>query len=100
MRLMILTFSAVLSAVPLQTRAQSVFCGSPEPPFCLTSADTFQGQIAFDKCGREMDLYWTEVDQFIACMRQATMDEAGQYDRALDYWNCRAKGGVSCGPVY
>lgn len=86
--------------LPFPSLGQSIFCGNPEPPFCLTSFNTFQDKMAFDRCGREMDMYWTEVDQFIACMKQATMDEAGQYDRALDYWNCKAKGGVRCGPAY
>lgn len=84
-----------------QAAAAQSGCYQPSQPHCLTAYGTFEDEFSFDMCRRDMDGYRREIEDFSNCLAnwvQETADDAQSqqdaaiedYDRAVDYWNCKA----------
>lgn len=99
----------VLSLLAFPAIAEVSPCYEPTRPSCLTSFATFEDEFSFDRCRRQLEEYRRQVDTLAYCLTDWTRevyDEAeyvhgkvmGEYDRAVDYWNCMVDQRLYCSP--
>ncbi len=84
--------------------AAHAFCSMQSEPMCLTLETPFKNSTSFQWCKNEMDRYEKALKDYKACVLEEAMEEvrrkndeaARKYNRAVDKFNCYARGERFC----
>jgi hypothetical protein len=68
----------------------SGFCGEPPSPVCVTYHEPFRNQDEYNRCRRELEVYKTELEAFLSCLRSTANEAVQTYMNALEDFKRRS----------
>lgn len=84
----------VATSIP---QALAFSCFDPSPPYCVADYGRFDTDTDFEICRSDMERYQRQVNDYRECVareaREKMEDSLRRYNRAVDDFNRRARGG-------
>lgn len=99
-RIMFVSVFVLVTALPIGEVSAYGFCSTPSEPSCINMLGISKDDFTFQMCRSELESYRQQVQSYIRCMvDEVNMEkekQARELDRAIDRFNCYAKGGTTC----
>jgi hypothetical protein len=85
--------AALLAAGPATAQ---MFCSPPREPSCIETLRWSRDEFAFQLCRMEVEAFRREVRDYLRCLADEGNRAIRDLDRAIDRFNCHARGGSFC----
>lgn len=80
-----------------QAGAKSILgCREPSRPVCLDFPPTLDGPGMFERCRFDVEQFQRETKEYVECMMEDTQEAIDAAKKAVDQFNCYARGGQVC----
>lgn len=73
-----------------------MYCMEPSEPSCITRYGTFDDEVSFSRCRREVEQFVSNMTDYRNCLVQNHNESIDHVDRVIDRFNCRAQGRSFC----
>lgn len=70
----------------------NAYCSRPDAPYCATSFGNFDDEYEFEQCKSEMEIYQSEIEDFLACQKRENQQAIDEYNEAVESFNRRVRG--------